>query len=398
MNQQTDNMYIDDGYSDEVLRKREEIREHISWFREFLTFGTSLPEHIRRRYGLEEEYQRYKKLEIQVHRMPAEPDCRGYGKEQRMKELCEAGRAKGKITLAVEKAYESICPAPARDYLEEKYQELLYLRGMVYRKDYDDPMWYKPEILNKYGIDHKGPRETVLKQVEKAYRELDVRFCRMTGKKPDADELFGKPAVRQAVPAQKEAPENGARENRMCRRKGRRPGFCRKRKPGGLRLRKRRKEKRIEKNEGTKLKEDKKMNIKLTKTERLLLCGGLIGMASLMLQACDIMAKEDGDTRDRICGNWENAEAGPDILVYREGESYKVTLFRRKGVRRVLRPETYLLQREENGNLYMNTGFRIDVAYNEETDVLTFSPGGDYVRVNMDAGDGERTKEKENMQ
>ena len=26
-------------------------------------------------------------------------------------------------------------------------------------------------------------------------------------------------------------------------------------------------------------------------------------------------------------------------------------------------------------------GFRIDVAYNEETDVLTFSPNGDYVRV-----------------
>ena len=28
----------------------------------------------------------------------------------------------------------------------------------------------------------------------------------------------------------------------------------------------------------------------------------------------------------------------------------------------------------------MNTGFRIDVAYNEATDVLTFSPNGDYVR------------------
>ena len=398
MNQQTDNMYIDDRYSDEALRKREEIREHISWFREFLTFGTSLPEHIRRRYGLEEDYQRYKKLEIQVHRMPAEPDCRGYGKEQRMKELCEAGRAKGKITLAVEKAYESICPAPARDYLEEKYQELLYLRGMVYRKDYDDPMWYKPEILNKYGIDHKEPRETVLKQVEKAYRELDARFCRMTGKKPDADELFGKPAVRQSVPAQKEAPENGARENRMCGVKAEDRDSDGKGNRADSGYGKDEKKKGLKKNERTKLKEDKKMNIKLTKTERLLLCGGLIGMASLMLQACDIMAKEDSDTRDRICGNWENAEAGPDILVYREGESYKVTLFRRKGVRRVLRPETYLLQREENGNLYMNTGFRIDVAYNEETDVLTFSPGGDYVRVNTDAGDGERTKEKENMQ
>ena len=142
-----------------------------------------------------------------------------------MKELCEAGRAKGKITLAVEKAYESICPAPARDYLEEKYQELLYLRGMVYRKDYDDPMWYKPEILNKYGIDHKGPRETVLKQVEKAYRELDVRFCRMTGKKPDADELFGKPKEKQAVQPRKENPDRPAPGIRPCRPKGRRMGF-----------------------------------------------------------------------------------------------------------------------------------------------------------------------------
>lgn len=220
MEQQTDNMYIDDVYSDEAQRKREEIRDHISWFDEFLTFGTPLPEHIRRRYGLEEDYRRYKELEVQVYR-----DRAGYGEEQRMNELCEAGRAKGKVTLAVEKAYESICPHPSRDYIEERYEELLYLRGMVYRKDYDDPMWYRPEVLDKYGIDHKGPRETVLVQVEKAYRELDARFCRMTGKKPDADELFGKPAVRQSVPVQKEAPENGARENRMCRRKGRRPGF-----------------------------------------------------------------------------------------------------------------------------------------------------------------------------
>ena len=47
--------------------------------------------------------------------------------------------------------------------------------------------------------------------------------------------------------------------------------------------------------------------------------------------------------------------------------------------------------RRRNGNLYMNTGFRIDVAYNEETDVLTFSPNGDYIRVNTDnASDGEK--------
>ncbi|MCD8318768.1 MAG: DUF3876 domain-containing protein [Paraprevotella sp.] len=140
------------------------------------------------------------------------------------------------------------------------------------------------------------------------------------------------------------------------------------------------------------------MNIKMTKTERLLLCGGLVGLASLMLQACDTVMKEETDTRERICGNWKSTEAGPDMLVYKEGELYKVTLFRRKGVRRVLKPETYLLGRTEGGSLYMNTGFRIDVAYNGETDVLTFSPGGDYIRVNTDAGDGGKTKEKEDMQ
>ena len=137
------------------------------------------------------------------------------------------------------------------------------------------------------------------------------------------------------------------------------------------------------------------MNIKLTKTERLLLCGGLIGLASLMLQACDTMMKEDGDIREKICGNWESAEGKPDVLVYKEGDRFKVTLFRRTGVRRRLKPQTYLLQREADGNLYMNTGFRIDVAYNEETDVLTFSPNGDYIRVDTDGTpDGEEKAEQ----
>ena len=122
------------------------------------------------------------------------------------------------------------------------------------------------------------------------------------------------------------------------------------------------------------------MNIELTKTQRLLLCGGLIGLASLMLQACETVMKENEDVREKICGNWQSAEAGPDILVYKEGEHYKVTLFRRSGVRRRLKPEAYILQ-EENGTRFVNTGFRIDVAYNEATDVLTFSPNGDYVRV-----------------
>ena len=82
-----------------------------------------------------------------------------------------------------------------------------------------------------------------------------------------------------------------------------------------------------------------------------------------------------------MCGNWESVAGKPDMLIFKEGEAYKVTLFRRKGISRKLTPETYLLQQEENGNLFINTGFRIDVAYNGATDVITFSPNGDYIRV-----------------
>lgn len=102
----------------------------------------------------------------------------------------------------------------------------------------------------------------------------------------------------------------------------------------------------------------------------------LIGLAVMMLQSCDVTE----DTRAALCGNWESVEGKPDVLIYKEGEAYKVTVFRRSGLRRRLKPETYLLQ-QENGNLFMNTGFRINVSYNEATDVLTFSPNEDYVRA-----------------
>ena len=101
----------------------------------------------------------------------------------------------------------------------------------------------------------------------------------------------------------------------------------------------------------------------------------LIGLAVVMLQSCETV----DNRRDLLCGNWESVEGKPDVLIYKEGEAYKVTVFKRSGIRRRLKPETYLLQ-EENGNLFMNTGFRIDVSYNEATDILTFSPNGDYVR------------------
>lgn len=107
---------------------------------------------------------------------------------------------------------------------------------------------------------------------------------------------------------------------------------------------------------------------------KLIVC--LMGMVSLLLLSCS-ESKFSGC--EPLCGSWVSVDGKPDILIYRQGDAYKVTVFARKGKTRKLKPETYLLIEEES-NLFINTGYRIDIAYNKATDVLTFSPGGDYVR------------------
>ncbi len=115
--------------------------------------------------------------------------------------------------------------------------------------------------------------------------------------------------------------------------------------------------------------------MKMTKIRMLNISKCLIGLATVMLQSCDVT----DNARDKMCGNWESVAGKPDVLIFKEGDTYKVTIFKRSAIRRKLKPETFLLM-EDNGNVFFNTGFRIDVAYNEAADVLTFSPNWDYIR------------------
>ena len=65
---------------------------------------------------------------------------------------------------------------------------------------------------------------------------------------------------------------------------------------------------------------------------RLAVC--LISMAAMILQSCS----ESGIDRDKICGTWTSVEGRPDVLVYKEGECYKVTVFSHSGRTRRLKP------------------------------------------------------------
>ena len=110
---------------------------------------------------------------------------------------------------------------------------------------------------------------------------------------------------------------------------------------------------------------------------RQLLSACMLSIAALCITACANMRTHD---LDKLCGNWQSVGLKPNVLIFKDGEQYKVTVFKRSGITRKVKPETYLIV-EQNGNLFINTGFRIDIAYNEATDILTFSPNGDYTRV-----------------
>ena len=78
------------------------------------------------------------------------------------------------------------------------------------------------------------------------------------------------------------------------------------------------------------------MSISRTKMLQVSKC--LIGLAVMILQSCETV----DNRRDLLCGNWESVEGKPDVLIYKEGDAYKVTAFKRSGIRRRQKPDTYL--------------------------------------------------------
>ena len=91
-----------------------------------------------------------------------------------------------------EKAAESIKDVRLPDfYLERLDGELEILGRIAASPDVvHDILQISPDFLAKYGIDKNASATERSCQAEKAYRELDARFVRMTGRRPYADELF----------------------------------------------------------------------------------------------------------------------------------------------------------------------------------------------------------------
>ena len=129
------------------------------------------------RYGLADDYDRLDRL----NRSEPGPAYDGYGVV-----------LESRLCRNAEKVAESIKDVRLPDfYLERLNGELEILGRIAASPDVvHDILHISPDFLAKYGIDKNASATERSCQAEKAYRELDARFVRMTGRRPYADELF----------------------------------------------------------------------------------------------------------------------------------------------------------------------------------------------------------------
>ena len=160
--------------------KRREVVSSLYWS---LMQGWNIPLSIQDYYGFSEDYRLFHQLEGM--------DSDVYYRKRETGEVPDILEVDARLTRAVEAVFESVCRRPPDPYLDRLNGELERLGRIAARPDsVHDIIHVTPSFLAKYGIDKESPAEVICRQAEKAYRELDTRFVKMTGRRPYAGEFF----------------------------------------------------------------------------------------------------------------------------------------------------------------------------------------------------------------
>ena len=176
-------------------RKRWEVVSCLYWS---LMQNWNIPQSIQDYYGFTEDYRLFHQLDGM--------DFDVYKRKMEAGEVPDILEVDARLTHAVEKVFENVCPHPPVEYLDKLNTELEKLGRIAASPDaVHDLMHIRPEFLAKYGIDKNASATERSCQAEKAYRELDARFVRMTGRRPYADEFFA---------SLRRKPEEVVKENR----------------------------------------------------------------------------------------------------------------------------------------------------------------------------------------
>ena len=169
-------------------KRRQEVISCLYWS---LMQNWNIPQSMQEYFGLTEDYRLYHQLE--------DMDPAIYRQKRAAGEIPDVFEVDARLTRAVEKIFESICERPPVPYLNKLNDELEKLGQIAHLPDnVHDIIHIRPDFLAKYGIDRKASSEECSAKAEKAYRELDARFVKMTGRRPYADELFNGMKKRQS--------------------------------------------------------------------------------------------------------------------------------------------------------------------------------------------------------
>ena len=102
----------------------------------------------------------------------------------------------------------------------------------------------------------------------------------------------------------------------------------------------------------------------------------------LLLFSCVLLLASCKDSPEKqleqMRGEWVHVKGRPAFTLSEKGDTYSVT--RKANIRGKVLETAYQVS-EQDGNLFIETGFGILLTYDKERDRITLSPGGEYKRV-----------------
>lgn len=81
-----------------------------------------------------------------------------------------------------------------------------------------------------------------------------------------------------------------------------------------------------------------------------------------------------------LVGTWESVNLNPTVLIYRNGDSYLLSIIHMNETSKQASPATYEIQEDEDGYFISYNLKRMVIRYDAKLDLLTLSALGDYMR------------------
>lgn len=90
--------------------------------------------------------------------------------------------------------------------------------------------------------------------------------------------------------------------------------------------------------------------------------------------------KEEIFDLEMLVGNWESVNLNPTVIIYRNADTYLLSVIHMNETSRQASPATYEIQKDEDGYFISYNLKRLSIGYDARLDMLKLSSLGDYMR------------------